>query len=99
MSQRYALTPEAEEDLIGIFLHGLTTWGRPQARQYHGDLHHTFDVLAENPQAGRTRSELAASIRSFPYKAHVIFYVIERDEVIIARILHGARDIDVLFSR
>jgi len=52
---------------------------------------------------GRAREELAASLRSFPFGRYVIFYVPFEDGIDVVgidvvRVLHGARDIDAIFS-
>ena len=47
---------------------------------------------------GRRRDELKKGLRSFPVKKYVVFYFIIDDGVKIARVLHGAQDIDSMFS-
>ena len=47
---------------------------------------------------GRARDELAPGLRSFPIGRYVIFYEPLPDGVAIARVLHGARDIDAGFE-
>jgi toxin ParE1/3/4 len=57
----------------------------------------TFNSLAENSYMGRSRSELAEGLRSFPIGRYVIFYQVIPDGVEIVRVLHSARDIDPNF--
>ena len=42
---------------------------------------------------GRSRPELASDLRSFPAARHVIFYLPTADGIVIARVLHEARDV------
>ena len=56
-----------------------------------------LDLLLESPLAGRQRPELAPGLRSFPSGRYVIFYVAEEGQVRVARVLHGARDIEGLW--
>jgi toxin ParE1/3/4 len=42
---------------------------------------------------GRERPEIAPDVRSFPVERWVIFYMVREDEVVISRIVDGARDI------
>ncbi len=49
--------------------------------------------LAELPGMGRLRPELGGGIRSFAHGSYVVFYRHAGDEVLILRVLHGARDI------
>jgi toxin ParE1/3/4 len=54
-------------------------------------------LLAGQPLLGRLRPELAPNLRSFPVDNHVIFYRPIDHGIEVARVLHGARDIDALF--
>ena len=49
------------------------------------------------PKWGRLREELAPRIRSFPVGRYVIFYRAGREGIEVARVLHGSRDIPMLF--
>ena len=55
---------------------------------------HAFDMLAQNPLAGRARSDLASKLRSFPVGSYVIFYVPASDGIEVVRVMNGRRDID-----
>jgi toxin ParE1/3/4 len=53
-----------------------------------------FVMLTENPNAGRPRPELSASIRSFPIGSYLIFYAAEsRGGIKIFRVMHGRQDL------
>ncbi len=53
--------------------------------------------LCNMPQVGRARPDLGRDVRSIPHGGYVIFYRIVDAEVEIARVLHGARDVEALF--
>ena len=53
-----------------------------------------FDMLAQNPLAGRARSDLASKLRSFPVGSYVVFYVPVSDGIEVVRVMSGRRDID-----
>ncbi len=53
--------------------------------------------LAASPDLGRSRDELATGLRSFPVARYVIFYRARAGGIELARVLHGARDLDLLF--
>ncbi|MCC6221036.1 MAG: type II toxin-antitoxin system RelE/ParE family toxin [Deltaproteobacteria bacterium] len=53
-----------------------------------------FTLLASQPLIGRERPEIAAGIRSFAVNAYVVFYRYADGAVEIARVIHGARDIE-----
>ena len=48
--------------------------------------------VANQPNAGRLRDELAIGLRSFPVENHIIYYRPEPSHILIARVLHGRRD-------
>jgi toxin ParE1/3/4 len=54
-----------------------------------------FDLLAQNPLAGRAREDLAPTIHSFPVGSDVIFYLPLSDGIEVVRVLNGRQDIDV----
>jgi toxin ParE1/3/4 len=52
-------------------------------------------LLADFPAAGRRRRGLAAGLRSFRVRGYpyVVYYLIEKNDVIMVRLLHGAQRI------
>jgi len=50
-------------------------------------------MLAEQPDAGRDRSELGDGLRSFPVGSYVVFYRHTATTLTVFRILHSARHI------
>ena len=56
-----------------------------------------FETLAEHPMMGRSRSELALNLRSFPAGSYAIFYRSIEGGVEILRVIHQARDITSMF--
>lgn len=57
-----------------------------------------FRLLAQFPISGRMRDELFAGFRSYSAGDFVIFYRILETTVEVVRVLHGRRDIDVIFN-
>jgi toxin ParE1/3/4 len=63
----YALSREAEEDIIRIYLNSIQEFGLSAADRYHRRLHETFEALSQFPYMARRRDETATrpvSIRS-----------------------------------
>lgn len=50
------------------------------------------EMLAENPQGGPSREDLARGLRFYPVGNHLIFYTFAEDGITVVRVLHGARD-------
>jgi toxin ParE1/3/4 len=58
-----------------------------------------FDLIANWPRVGRARDELRRGLRSYPVGNYIIFYRVQRHNVIIQHVLHARRDIDRLIGR
>ncbi|KWV58167.1 plasmid stabilization protein [Bradyrhizobium macuxiense] len=84
--------PRAETDLDEIWLF-IASDNIAAADRVVDRIGNIFQMLAENPLAGRQRPELGMSIRSFPAGNYVLFYEAFPNGVEIVRVLHGARDI------
>lgn len=54
-------------------------------------------LLADMPGIGRSRAEFEPELRSFAVGSYVIFYRPLADGIEIARVVHGARDLDRIF--
>jgi plasmid stabilization system protein ParE len=63
------------------------------------DIDRKFENLSYFPFIGRERSSLARGLRSIVANIHVIFYTVERERIVIVRVLDGRRDIDAEFQR
>ena len=60
-------------------------------------LYDQFSLLASNPEMGELRPELSAGLRAFTVGNYVIFFRQSSKRIEIARVLHGARDIQAIF--
>jgi toxin ParE1/3/4 len=55
-------------------------------------------LLAQMPEIGRKRPDLAPDLRSLPVSNYVIFHRPVSDGIQVIRVLHGARDIPAFFD-
>jgi toxin ParE1/3/4 len=94
---RYRLTGQAQADLDGIWLY-IADHNISAADRFLDTLHERFVLLAGQPLLGRARPELAPNLRSLSVGNYVIFYRPIDDGIEVARVLHGARDIDAIFE-
>ena len=86
----YRLSNEAENDIIAIVKIGIRLFGERQADRYNSDLFALFDLISANPRMARERKEVSPPVRIFPFKAHLVVYIVdENDDVLIVRIRHG----------
>ena len=92
MPNRFRKAPQADLDLDSIWDFIASDSVRAADKQITriGEI---FEILLENPLAGRERRELRADLRSFPVGNYVIFYVPLPDGVEIIRVMYGRQDI------
>jgi toxin ParE1/3/4 len=92
----YRLSPEAREDLDDIAAY-VAAANPAAALAQILRFESLFDLLVQQPKAGRTRHDLAPSLRGLVEGRYIIFYRELANEVEIIRVLHGSRDIGSLF--
>lgn len=85
---RVQISAKAAEDIDRIVAYTINEWGWRQADLYLAKLEDGFDILAGNPSIGRQCNSIRAGLRRFEIGRHVVFYLIEPDGVMIARVLH-----------
>lgn len=92
MTLELVIAPAAKVDIARIYEYGKATWGKQQADAYLAHLENTLWLLAEQPDMGIARDELATGLRSFPVRQHIVFYRRQHEQLQIARALHGSQD-------
>lgn len=100
-AKRIVLLLKAEEDLIesaDYIAAGSLDW----ALRFFDNAQATLQFLAHHPEVGSSREYASISLqgtRSWPIKGFenwLIFYQVTASEILVVRILHGARDMDNL---
>jgi toxin ParE1/3/4 len=90
--RRLTRTVTAESDLEEI-LEYLTTHSPPAASKFATDFEARCQLLPSQPNTGRPRDDLAPGLRSVVVGRYVAFFLVTDDDVVIVRVLHGARNI------
>ena len=85
---RTHVTPRASRDLADIAVWTLLRWGASQMEAYLSGLEDRFRWLADHPQSGRPRDDVAYGYRSFPEGRHLVFYTIVSDGIAIIGVVH-----------
>ena len=93
MANRFRRRKQVDVDLDAIWSY-IAADGVNAANRQIDRIGEVFEMLVENPLAGRARLDLASDLRSFPVGSYVVFYVPLPDGVEIVRVMHGHRDID-----
>jgi toxin ParE1/3/4 len=98
MSFQIQFAEIAKQDLRDIW-RGLAEYsGLDFADRTLTNIESKFQLLAQFPSSGRVRDELLAGLRSYPAGDFVIFYRILETTVEVVRVLHGRRDINIIFD-
>lgn len=86
----YKKSRKADEDIINIYVEGAEEFGSAQAEKYHAELENIFQLLADNPQLARERTEITPPVRIHPHWPHVfVYHVDDRGDVFIIRVRKG----------
>lgn len=91
------LTPSASDDLAEIW-EFIAADNPAQADAFIDLIDAKFQNLSRHPDAGRRRDELLDGLRSLPVGRYLIFYLQDDACLRIIRVLHGARDVEVVFA-
>lgn len=71
----------------------------PIATRFVEALAARFEQAAFMPGSGAPRNRLARGLRVLFHQAYAIYYLAGAAEVVIVRVLHGARDVTALAER
>ena len=96
---KFALSSLAKEDLREVGRFTLEHWGPQQVVRYLDGFENACQLLAENPNVGRSAAHVRDGLHAYSYQAHVIFYLVNESEILIVRVLHGAQDVPRAFSQ
>lgn len=90
-------SPKAEEDLeaIGDYI---AEDNPRRAVTFIREIRERCQQIAAFPKASPQRLELGAGVRMAPHRNYLIFYHEEGSDIIVDRVLHGARDYGELFE-
>jgi toxin ParE1/3/4 len=94
---RYKLSQQAEQDLEDIWVY-LAEQDAIRADQQVAQILNRLPMLAQYPDMGKARNDLAPNLRRFPSKPYIVFYRKIPDGVEIMRIVHQSRNIEDLFQ-
>jgi toxin ParE1/3/4 len=90
---RLILSPRAEDDFANILQYTLETWGETQMLTYRDVLDNALKTVLQHPDMGYKRPELSANHRLYLAGQHLIIYRVDKQAVLVSRILHQRMDI------
>ena len=86
------VTPEAESDLVDIWVYTASEWSVDQADKYLDKLERGINQLLDHPELGTDCSHVLPGYRQLHQEHHLIFYRLENSYVLIVRVLHEDMD-------
>ena len=94
----HRLSPEAAGDLDDVWFYVARNSSVEVADRFVDSLTTRFLLLASYPRAGRERDDLRPGVRAFPVGEYVVLYRAEGNDVLIARVVRGSRDLESLLG-
>jgi toxin ParE1/3/4 len=93
------ISEKAKTDLIDLWEYTYERWSLNQADKYYYILIDSINLIAKNPNIGKSYENVRPGYSGFHVKSHIIFYKIRDKETIgIIRILHERMDLPVKFG-
>jgi toxin ParE1/3/4 len=89
---RFRKLPQADRDLDSIWDY-IAVDSVGAANRQIDRIGEVFEMLTQDPLAGRERRELRRDLRSFPVGSYLIFYVALADGIEVVRVMNGRQDI------
>ena len=91
---KFSFSNRALDDLIEIWDYTVEQWSENQAQTYYNLIMASCMDLANNPQLGRSYNIISQNLLGYKCGEHIIFYQeIIKNEIEIARVLHGMMDL------
>lgn len=91
---RLELSRRAQADLDEIRDHSVGQFGVDQTIAYLDGIERAFRQLLAFPKMGSTHATLIPEIRSIGCQQHRIYYALDRDRIVVVRVLHKAMDVE-----
>jgi len=94
---RYIIAPSASGDLNEIIDY-FSELNIEKGERFIATFEKKCKNLMNFPRLGRTYGEIREGLRGIPLNGYIILYQITDDTLEILRIVHGSRDLNVLFE-
>lgn len=88
----WILTLAAVADLDRVAAEGALRFGFLQSEIYEQELVAMLDTLADHPYLASERQASRNLVRLMPYGSHNIVYIVENEDVVVLRVLHGLQN-------
>lgn len=93
MILEFELSKLALKDIDSIWQYTAKQWSVKQANQYYQQIFKEINLICKSPKSGKSIKEIKEHHRVLLVKSHLIVYKIEKNKILIDRILHQKMDI------
>jgi toxin ParE1/3/4 len=94
----FELSKLALKDIDSIWEYTVQNWSIKQAEKYYKNIISTIKLICQNPEIGKSISEVKETHRRKIVGSHMIIYKFQNDIIYIDRILHQSMDIENLLD-
>ncbi len=88
---RYEISRAASAVIDEIIRYTDKNFGEDQTAEYVGDLYNSFELIADNPQIGKTWD--GPDKRRYIFRQHLVFYRVMSDHVLITDIRNARQSL------
>lgn len=88
----WILTIDAVRDLDRLAADGAIRFGYVQSERYEQEIVTMLETLAIHPHMASERQASQSLVRLMPCGSHNILYIVENEDVIVLRVLHGLQN-------
>ena len=86
-------TPEADDDLVGIWFYSAENYGPAQADRYVETIRARVERLLDGRTASQSADHIAPGLRRALAERHVVFFREDAEAVVVVRVLHQRMDV------
>lgn len=97
-AKQLVITARAKQDLLSIGRYTTLKWGKNQRDVYLRSIDQTIQLLRQDPKIGKHRPEIKEGYYSIPSQEHAVFYIVQKNNIIVLAFLHKAMDIENYFG-
>jgi len=90
----YEISALALEDIDSIWEYTTENWSNKQAEKYYKDVFSAIEHICQNPDIGKSITEIKEHHRRKLVGSHMIIYKCQKETIFIDRILHQRMDLE-----
>jgi toxin ParE1/3/4 len=98
MKFEFTIADSALEDMADVWTFYQQLNSEESAQRLIDEVFDLIEQLKVFPEMGERRDQLRRGLRKIRVRQHLIFYVFEKNMVMVVRVLHARRDFEAIFD-